>query len=116
MGGPGWTSRVRSFSGATFLAGLIGYPVGHLQLRLDQMIRPEQKQSNHVTTQPKDETDSESERNKSETIRTPYPMRDYDVVGAVIGKLDQSLHDAQALNERRKSPEHMDEKRRTQTP
>lgn len=88
-------SRLQSASGAVFLAGLMGYPMGYLQLKLDDMIRPEQK--NAFTEMPSsvNSDNPELEKTKVEKRRTPYPVREYDVVGAVIGKLDQSLQETE---------------------
>lgn len=81
VGSKGIVARMQSAAGAVFLAGLIGYPMGQLQLYLEDRMRSEQpKMPEAATEKPK---------------RMPYPVRDYDVVGAVIGKLNQSLKDSE---------------------
>ena len=92
MGGPGAMSRLRSAAGAVFLAGLAGYPMGLLHVTVNSRLRTDQpdsgsRQGGRLLTEG---TAKEGERPMS-----PYPVRDYDVVGEVIGKLDRSLQDSE---------------------
>lgn len=78
VGGPGLLSRLQSCAVSVFLAGLAGYPIGHLQVQFKEQ------------RSPKVESQGTSVPNEG---ALPYPVRNYDVVGAVINKLDASLKD-----------------------
>jgi len=64
--------------GRNVLAGLAGYPIGYLQVQFKEQ------------RSPRVESQGTSVPNEG---ALPYPVRNYDVVGAVINKLDESLKD-----------------------
>ena len=80
--------RLRSTAAAVFLAGLAGYPMGLLNVTVNSRLRADLLDSR---SQQDGQLPSENVAKEEERLMSPYPVRDYDVVGEVIGKLDQSL-------------------------
>lgn len=83
--------RLSSSALAVFIAGLIGYPVGFVENYLDEKFRPEVMQRPITSVKPKEKLEEQLLEGEQ---RKPYPVRDYDVVSAVIDKLDQSLKES----------------------